>query len=110
MASGTPELSGLLSGLLENPAAMAAITGLLGGMRGAAESEQKEAPCEEAEKKDGAVQAAAAPLPGTGRGAGRHSEREHLLRALAPYLSPPRRRALEGASKLIEVLELFRKP
>ena len=104
MAGETPDLSGLLSGLLENPAALGTVAGLLSGLRGAPREESREGegalPPHETEKP---------PLPpGEGKHSG-HSERERLLSALCPYLSPSRRRALEGAKKLFEVLELFKK-
>ncbi len=37
-----------------------------------------------------------------------HRERRVLLSALGPYLSPRRRRTLDGALRLLEIIELFR--
>ena len=107
MAGDTPDLSGILNSMLQNPAALSALTGLLGGLRREGGAPP---PPEERHEEGGegdAVPALAAPSPhDRGRG-GRRQERECLLSALTPYLSPARRRALEGASKILEVLEIF---
>lgn len=105
MAGDTPDLSGLLSGLLENPGALGALTGLLGGLR---TERQPTAPMEEAPPQREAPPPLPSPVEGE-RGGRTQRERERLLAALCPYLSPERRRALEGAKKLFEVLELFKK-
>ena len=107
MAGATPELSGILNAILENPDALSGIAGLLGGLaraptgKGAAPPEEGEHPAgEESEAVDTALSSLPPP-----RSPGR--ERGLLLDALCPYLSPPRRRALEGARRLLEVWELF---
>ena len=91
MGKETPDLSGLLGNLLSNPGALSALSGILGNLGGTA-------------GKDTAVPAM---LPPSGR-SGRYHDREGLLGALRPYLSPKRCQALEGACKLLEVIELFR--
>lgn len=111
MAGEAPDLSGILSNLLQNPAALGAVANLLGGLRheGASEPPQEEAR-EEAREGEAAEALASLPLPPEGpKPSGRRRERECLLAALTPYLSPPRRRALEGACKILEVIELFDK-
>ncbi len=114
MAEGTPDLSGLLSGLLANPAALSSVLGLLGNLGG--NEAKRPPPPPEAEKGERKEEHGGEPQPalpafaiaedGGGRRRGKH-ERECLIGALAPYLSPERRRAAEGACKLLEVLELF---
>ena len=115
MAGEAPDLSGILGSLLQNPAALNAMAGLLGGLRREGDG-SREAPA--AEPGDGkgegpaAIETLAALPPHEEippRRGGRRQERECLLAALSPYLSPPRRRALEGAGKILEVLELFDK-
>lgn len=103
MASETPDLSGLLGGLLKNPAALSALSGLIGARDGKG-SEAPPPPSEGA--ATGAEEVSALPLPSPAA-AGRRGERAQLLLALRPYLSAPRRRALEGVEKMLEILELF---
>ena len=111
MAGEAPDFSGILNGLLQNPAALGAVAELLGGLRreGGAGGQHEEA-SKEPREDERAEAFAALPLPPTGaKPSGRRQERECLLSALTPYLSPPRRRALEGACKILEVIELFDK-
>ncbi len=110
MAGDAPDLSGLLGSLLSNPAALSGIAELLGGLRPspgseAAVGEKKAEEREASAPAEEAVAAAALPalLP-----QGRHGERRVLLSALGPYLSPRRRRTLDGAIRLLEIVELFR--
>lgn len=98
MAGETPDLSGLLGGLLSSPAAMQLLSGLLGGAGG---PPPREPPCEEGAPSP-------PPLPSPPHRGGRRDEREALLSALRPYLSDRRRQALTGACKLLEVIELLK--
>ena len=102
MADERPDLSGILNGLLSNPGALSSILGMLGNAQGEA-SRQAAEPAKEPTATEGA---AALPVmaPPTVR---KHPERYTLLHALSPYLSPGRRRALDGAVRILEVLELF---
>ena len=84
MANDAPDLSGLLSGLLKNPPAP---------------------PTPEGEVEE-AKAASVLPLPSPPP-TGRQGERAQLLMALRPYLSAPRKRALEGVEKMLEILEIF---
>lgn len=111
MGKETPDLSGLLNSLLSNPGALSALSGILGGLGGAPSKEAP--PHEEATRSDDegskdteplAIPTMLTPPP---RG-GRYHDREGLLGALRPYLSPKRCQALEGACKLLEVIDLFR--
>ena len=108
MAGETPDLSGLLSGLLAQPQALAGLKNLVTGLGSAGgDGTVAPPPAEEAgERADVALPVAA--LPGRPpHGHGRHSERAALLSALSPYLSPPRRRALDGAVRILDILEIF---
>ena len=116
MAEGTPDLSGLLSGLLSNPSALSSMIGLLGGL---SHKDGTQPATEGAEEKSASIKQeegapdvpmlpAFAPIEESGATGRRgRRERECLIGALSPYLSPERRRAAEGACKLLEVLELF---
>ena len=104
MANDAPDLSGLLSGLLKNPAALSALSGLLGARDGRATEEAETPPAEEEARE--AVETSALPLPSP-TASPRRGERAQLLLALRPYLSAPRKRALEGVEKMLEILEIF---
>ena len=106
MAGETPDLSGILSGLLQNPAALSTMAGMLGALRRPDEGSEAERPHGDGEPRPPVL---SAPAEAPGHAGGRRQERQHLLAALSPFLTPQRRRALEGASKLLEVLELFEK-
>lgn len=105
MPKDAPDLSGLLSGLLSNPAALSALSGLLGA-RGNEKATSPEAPPPEEEREE-VAEVSALPLPSP-VATGRRGEREQLLLALRPYLSAPRKRALEGVEKMLELLEIFK--
>ena len=105
MANDAPDLSGLLSGLLKNPAALSALSGLLGARDGRASAEPPAPPTPEGEVEE-AKEASVLPLPSP-TPTGRQGERAQLLMALRPYLSAPRKRALEGVEKMLEILEIF---
>ena len=109
MAKETPDLSGLIGNLLANPGALSALTGIIGNLGGTNGDKQAPPPKEDEGKADGDEAPPPAPvmLPFTAR-SNYHQNREGLLGALRPYLSPKRRQALEGACKLLEVIELFR--
>ena len=111
MAENQPDLSGLLNGLLSNPGALSALVGALGSLRPQEASAPASASTEAVEgDKEPAAPAASdgASLPVMAAPAGRrHPERYGLLCALSPFLSPARRRAVDGAVRILEVLELF---
>ena len=104
MAEVSPDLSGILSGLLSNPGAISALSGLLGNLTPHTES----APIEPQNEEPHEAGREAPPTSISGNTA-KHPERYRLLTALTPYLSPQRRRALDGAVRILEVLELFEK-
>ena len=108
MAGEAPDLSGILGALLSNPSALSGISELLGGIRQGASNTPAQAASEEAPKAAAeaeAIPTMALPAPPP---SGRTRERHRLLAALGPYLSPRRRRTLEGAIRLLEIVELFR--
>lgn len=105
MGKETPDLSGLFGNLLSNPGAISALSGILGTLGGAKEAPQDEGPERVQEESR------TPPFPAMlslSPGGDRHQNREGLLGALRPYLSPKRCQALEGACKLLEVIDLFR--
>ena len=110
MAKEAPDLSGLIGNLLSNPGALSALSGIIGNLGGTGEAQP---PPKKEEARDGdadesmAFTSAMLPLA---TGGGRYQNREGLLGALRPYLSPKRCQALEGACKLLEVIDLFRTP
>ena len=110
MAKETPDLSGLFGNLLSNPGALSALSGILGNLGGAGGREPP--PHEEGARAQEAPTAERMPPPPPiepfGAKGGRHNDRDGLIGALRPYLSPKRAQALEGACKLLEVIELFR--
>ena len=109
MAGDAPDLSGLLGTLLQNPGALSGIAELLGNLRppGGGEATPSEKPPEETAASASPETAAASALPALAA-RGRHGERRALLAALGPYLSPRRRQTLDGALRLLEIVELFR--
>ena len=110
MAKETPDLSGIFGNLLSNPGALSALSGILGNLGGTGNREPTTRE-EETKTADAPVVEKMPPLPPVesfGMRGGRHHDRDGLIGALRPYLSPKRAQALEGACKLLEVIELFR--
>ena len=99
MGKEAPDLSGLLGGMLSNPAALSSLMGVLGTLGGGDG------------KGDGEERGAheVPPPPPLPPPTGGHRDRDCLIAALSPYLSEPRRQALLGACKLLEVIELLKK-
>ena len=107
MGKETPDLSGLFGNLLSNPGALSALSGLLGSLGNPGEKEPPPGGHDKSEATSGEMP----PIPtmlSLPSGGGRGKNREGLLGALRPYLSPKRCQALEGACKLLEVIDLFR--
>lgn len=106
MGKEAPDLSGLLGGLMQSPAALSTLMGMLGTALGQGEGAAPAPPPEEGEEAT-AIPASSTPSLPPG---GRHgSDRECLVAALSPYLSERRRQAMLGACKLLEVIELLKK-
>lgn len=113
-----PDLSGLLSGLMANPGAMAAITSLLSNLpsNGAPPPpcrEEKQECCpppDRPEREDGRDCRRAPPLlPPTPPPPPKQPDRRAcLLAALRPYLSPERCETVDALLRILELMELFR--
>ncbi len=123
MSAGTPQpdLSGLLNGLLSNPAALSALSSLLAGKMGGHPPAGQG--CCDGGREDCRDDCPKAPplLPPThngdcspsghggpfdGRG---QDKRGALLCALRPYLSPQRCDMMDSLLRILELLELLRK-
>ena len=92
-----PDLSGLLSGLLKNPEALAALSSVLGGHMPNFPPHHEE--CKEPPP----------PPPRVPTCHGNESAKKNLLRALKPFLTPERQRAVDLIIMLQDTMELFRK-
>lgn len=120
--TGQPDLSGLLSGLLSNPAALSALSSLLAGRMGNS-AQGAGGDCHDGGRGDCREECPKAPplLPPThggdcaptghggpfdGRG---QDKRGALLCALRPYLSPERCDMMDSLLRILELLELLRK-
>lgn len=104
LSGGQPDLSGLLSNLLQNPAALSMLTSLLsGGLGGKGGPPPKEPPCDEDCHRAPPILPPASPRPP-------HSDnRSCLLNALRPYLSPARCDTIDSLLRILELMELLRK-
>ena len=104
--NSAPDISGMISGLLSNPAAMSMLSSLIGGMKsGAADAPASVAPISPppppAPRQD-AVPALAS-LHG---GAKRDDRRSELLCALKPFVSPSRREMIDRLVGIVALIEL----
>lgn len=108
--NSAPDISGMISGLLSNPAAMSMLSSLIGGMKsGAADAPASVAPISPppplppppAPRQD-AVPALASLLGG----AKRDDRRSELLCALKPFVSPSRREMIDRLVGIVALIEL----
>lgn len=101
----TPDLSGLIGNLLQNPAALSMLSSLLaGGLGGKAGPPHPGERCEEdCRRAPPLLPPAAPPKPQP------PSDRACLLNALRPYLSPARCDTLDSLLRILELMELLRK-
>ena len=93
----TPEISRIISVLMENPELIEQISALV---KQAPEDE----PQNEPEQTAVAVEASATPVYQGIRG-----RREHLLSALKPYLSDERQRAIDSMMTFADILDAVRR-
>lgn len=108
--NNTPDLSGLLSGLLANPSALSAIGSLLGGaMKGGESTPPPPPPCEEEPDHRPPKQDCDKALPCALSCGRRPDNRLRLLDALRPYLSPARCDMIDSVLRILELLELLQK-
>lgn len=111
-AGGQPDLSGMLNGILSNPAALSMLTSLLGNMQkpgggfphGGCGCDERphEPPCDDACPKP-PILPPAAPPPKP------RDDRACLLEALRPYLSRERCDMIDTLLRILELMELFRR-
>ena len=103
--NSAPDISGMISGLLSNPAAMSMLSSLIGGMKnGVADAPASVVPISPpppAPRQD-AVPALAS-LHG---GAKRDDRRSELLCALKPFVSPSRREMIDRLVGIVALIEL----
>ena len=112
-----PDLSGLVSGLLSNPGAVAALSSLLGNLSkntGAPSVHQDDG----AEEQEDAVPASTReretverprPLPEPTPRPRHTDNRSRLLDALRPYLTRERRDMIDSILRILELLEILQK-
>lgn len=103
--SDQPDLSALLSGLLQNPAALSMLSSLLAGGLGSNGSHvKKPEPCDEpCPKAPPLLPPCEPPHPKP------TDDRACLLNALRPYLSPARCETIDSLLRILELMELLRK-
>ena len=95
-----PDISGILSGLLANPAALSSIASLLGSMGAAGGGG----------KSEESVEAGAfTPHPPAPPPVVKSDPRVCLLNALRPYLSPARCEMMDSLLRIFELLALLEK-
>lgn len=101
-----PDLSGLLNGLLANPAALSMLSSLLGNLQKPPEGppcheDRREPPCDPCPKAPPLLPPAPPPKP--------RDDRADLLCSLRPYLSKERCDMLDALLKILELMALFRR-
>ncbi len=112
-ASGQPDFSGLLNGILSNPAALSMLTSLLGNLQKPSDIPHGECgceghrppgppPCDDHCPKAPLLPPAAPPLKPK-------DDRACLLQALRPYLSHERCDMIDTLLRILELMELFRR-
>ncbi len=103
--SDQPDLSAMLSGLLQNPAAISMLSSLLAGGLGSNGSHvKKPEPCDEpCPKAPPLLPPCEPPHPKP------TDDRACLLNALRPYLSPARCETIDSLLRILELMELLRK-
>ena len=119
-----PDLSGMVSALLSNPAAMSMLSSLLSGMGGSTATQAQEeaqppsrnAPVAEAfAPTSGRMPpfpppTPSLPPPAQGGGAlGTRDERAALLYALRPFLPPDKCEMIDGLLRILDLLVMIRK-
>lgn len=98
--TNTPDLSGLLQGLLSNPQAMSMLTGILGQLP----AKQAAAPPKQLPECPPPSEPSPHHLPPPDR---KNNDRRALLLALRPFLSPDRQKALDKLLMMEQALSLF---
>jgi hypothetical protein len=95
---GTPDLAKIVGAIMENPALMEQISSIA---KGSTEKEPREAEDTPKTEQTAAVKEEPAPAP-------KQSDRARLLRAMKPYLSESRARALDSMLVVADILDGMR--
>ena len=111
----TPDFSQILGSLMANPEAISGIMNVLktNGIRveKPEAAEFREKPTEETTKEESIEESEEEAVPASSKA--RHipgkKEREHLLRALLPYLSDKKQARLEQLIRMADMMEIFGK-
>ena len=121
-AAPAPDMSGILSAALSNPALMAALPKMLSSLS-AAMPKPAQSPAAEVPDPDSAAQASAAPdlsglgalLPALAGGGGGYKKppkvtdrRSALLLALKPYMSHDKSEMIDTIVRIIEIMSLIK--
>ena len=102
-----PDLSGMVSALLSNPAAMSIFSSLLSGMGNAQHAQPSEASSAPAPLS--APSALLPPTGAVGQGGAARDDRAALLLALRPFLPPDKCEMIDGLLRILDLLVLIRK-
>ena len=98
--SDTPDLSKIVSLIMENPSLIAEISALV---KNDAEKTEPEAPVA-VSVEEHAESAPASITPATSKS----EKRKHLLYAMKPYLKDERSRAIDSMMSIVEILDMVR--
>ncbi len=96
---GTPDISRIISVLMENPELIEQISALA-----AEKKEEEPTPAPPEEERTETVSASAKP-----EASSIHSRREQLLSALKPYLSDERQKAIDSMMTFADILDAVRR-
>ena len=95
---GTPDISRIISVLMENPELIEQISALA-----AEKKEEEPTPAPPEEERTETVSASAKP-----EASSIHSRREQLLSALKPYLSDERQKAIDSMMTIADIFDMMR--
>jgi len=105
MSDSTPDLSKVISLIMENPRLIEEISGMLKKSEGEATAEVEKKPEDTVSETK---EAAALPSPEPAKSFGTRQNRRELMSALKPYVSESRRRALDSFMSIADILEMMR--
>ena len=106
MSDSTPDLSKVISLIMENPRLIEEISGLV--KKSEEEPESTEPKKGEDTVSEKANEAYALPTPQPPQAHGARQNRRELMSALKPYVSESRRRALDSFMSIADILEMMR--
>ena len=105
MSEGTPDISKVISVIMQNPALIEEISSLLGK---ASEEAPPREPKSEAVKEVEEEASPTASIPEI-QGGTRGADRKRLLGALTPYVSKERAKAIDSMISIAEILDAVRR-